>query len=279
MQKLKEVVFLNGKFITPEEAKISVLAPGFLYGWGLFETMRAYYGNIVYLDAHLKRMKQACVSLKIKFPYSLVKLKEVVKKIVKINGLNDAYLRITLSKSVSGTDTLVTAQKYQPYPRQKYKQGFRAYISNYRQNEHSFLARLKTSNYLFYQLAYAQAKNQGFDEAIILNNRGYISEGSRSNIFLIKDKALFTPALECGCLDGITRRVIMDLAKKSRIPVYSGNFTVRDLSWADEAFLTNSLLGVMPLVAVEKRLIGEGRAGKISCFFMRRYNLLLRNEA
>lgn len=276
---MKQIIFLNGKFIPQEQAKLPVLTPGFLSGWGLFETIHSYNNHIVYFTEHLKRLKRAAKLLQIKFPYTLVKLKEIIKRTVKINGLKDAYVRLTLFKSDSATDTLVMIKRYQPYPRQKYQRGFRVCISNYRQNENAFLARLKTTNYLFYQLAYAQAKKRNLDEAIILNNRGYITEGSRSNVFLVKDKSLFTPALECGCLDGITRRVIMDLAKKYCIPTYTGNFTLQDLYNSDEAFLTNSLIGVMPLVAIEKRLIAEGRAGKISCFFMRRYNLLLKNES
>lgn len=276
---MRQTIFLNGKFIPQEKARLPVLTSGFLYGWGLFETMRSLDNNIVYFKEHLKRINQSCKLMHIRFPYSFNKLKEVIKKTVKINRITDAYVRLTLWKSDTLTDTLVVARKYQPYPWQKYKRGFRACISGYRQNENSLLAQLKTTNYLFYQLAYTEAKKRGFDEAIILNNRGYLTETSRSNVFLVKDKTLFTPALECGCLDGITRRVILDLAKKHHIPVYTGNFTIQDLYNSDEAFLTNSLMGIMPLVSIEKRLIARGKPGKMSCFFLERYNLLLRNEA
>ena len=277
---MQEIIFLNGKFTSHDEAKISILTPGFLYGWGLFETMRAYNNRIVYFDAHLERLKRSARLLDIRCPYSLAKVKEIIYEAVKINGLRDAYIRLTLWKSESGADTLIIAKKYQPCSSQKYKKGFRASISPFRQNENSFLAQLKTTNYLLYRLAYAKAREKDFDETIILNHKGNIAEASRSNLFFIKDKELFTPSLECGCLNGITRRVIFDLAKKYHIKAYEGAFSILDLYACDEAFLTNSLMGIMPLVSVEERRIGRGRSRyKLTRFFIEKYKSLLRNEA
>lgn len=271
---MEEIVFLNGRFIAKDEARLSLFSPGFLCGWGLFETMRAYNNKIVYLDSHLKRIKRSCQLIKIKFPYSLSQLKEIIQRAVKINGFRDAYVRLTLCKSDSATDISVIVKKYKPYPSFKYKQGFRTCIAGLRQNENYLLARLKTTNHLFYQLAYLQAKRRGFEEAIILNNRGYICEGSRSNLFFVKDSGIFTPALECGCLDGITRKVVFDLTKKYSLKINEGNFTLPDLYSADEAFLTNSLMGIMPLAGIEKQPIPRGR---ITQFLMREYSLLLKN--
>ncbi|OGX40156.1 MAG: hypothetical protein A2984_02740 [Omnitrophica WOR_2 bacterium RIFCSPLOWO2_01_FULL_41_12] len=264
---MKEIVFLNGKFISKDEAKLSVLEPGFLYGFGLFETMRAYQKKIVYLGAHLKRLKNSCKLIALKCPYSPDKFKRMIKETVKINGFSDTYVRLTLWKSKAGTDILITAKKYQPYSPQRYIKGFSARISSLRQNENSLLGRIKSTNYLLCRLAYLEAKTKGLDEAIILNNRGYIAEGSRSNIFLVKDKALFTPSLQCGCLAGITRKVIFDLAKKYKIKICEGNFTIRDLYEADEAFFTNSLMGVMPL---------ENKCGRLTKFFIKKYFTLLK---
>lgn len=272
---MKEIVFLNGKFLSKEEAKVSISTPGFLYGWGLFETMRSYNNKIVYLEEHLIRIKDSAKLIKIKFNYSLTKLKPIIKQAVKLSGFKDVYVRLNLCKADSGTDTLVMARKYQPYPKAKYKQGFRAAISPFRQNEDSLLAQLKTMNYLSYQLSYLQAQDKNFDESIILNSRGIISEASRSNIFFIQDKQLFTPALECGCLSGITRKVIFDLAKKYHIPVNEGKFRLDDLYNSDEAFLTNSLMGVMPLASIENRIIGKGEAGRLTRFFIKKYSHFL----
>jgi len=271
---MKEIVFLNGKFLNAREARLPVLSPGFLYGWGLFETMRSYNNKIVYLDQHLKRMKASGNIIGMRLNYSMVQLKEIIWKTVKINGFKDTYVRLTLWKSASGTDILAAARKYVPGER---KQTFRACTSLLKQNEESLLARIKTTNYLLYKIAYLEAENKGFDEAIILNNRGLICEASRNNIFLIKDSQIFTPSLSCGCLDGITRKVIFDLAKRNHGKICEGNFTLRDLYAADEAFLTNSLAGVTPLISIEKYIIGKGAIGRLTKYFMNKYNQLLKN--
>jgi branched-subunit amino acid aminotransferase/4-amino-4-deoxychorismate lyase len=275
--KSKSIIFLNGKFLPEKEARISILEPAFLYGWGLFETMRAYNNKIIYLDEHLKRIKNSCKLIKLTFPYSLKRLKEIIKKSVKINGFQDSYVRLTLCKGLEDkTATLVWVRKYHPLAYKKYKTGFRVSISRFRQNEDSYLARLKTNNYLLYQLIYLEAKDKNFDEAVILNNRGYITEASRANLFFIKDKEIFTPSLECGCLRGITRKVIFDLAKRYNIKINEGRFTLKDLYGSDEAFLTNSLIGVMPFASLERKNIGKDKCQRLTKFFIAKYNSLLK---
>lgn len=275
---MKEVIFLNGRFVLSQEAKVSVLEPGFLCGWGLFETMRAYRGRIVYLGEHLKRLKNSCRLIKMECPYSVVKLKRIIEKTVKFSNFKDAYVRLTLWKSEKGTKTLIVSRRYRPYSFQKYRRGFRLTISRFRQNEDSMLAAIKTTSRLWHEISFKEAKDRSFDEALILNTKGYIAEASRGNIFLVRGNTLFTPALKCGCLEGITRKAVFALAKRQKIKVYEGNLTAADLYQADEAFLTNSLMGIMPLVALEKKLIGRGRPGRLTQFLMRGYNSLLKNE-
>ena len=275
--EMVKAAFLNGKFIPGEKARLPVLTPGFLYGWGLFESMRAYDNKIVYFDEHLRRIKKSAKLLDIKCPYAADRLKEIIYEVVKMNGFKDSYARLTLWKSKKWADVLVTVKKYQPYSFRKYKEGFRALVSSFRQNEDSLLAQLKTTNYLLYRLAYGQALEKGFDEALILNHRGYIAEGSRSNLFFARDKELFTPSLKCGCLNGITRRAVFDLAGKYKIKTFEGNFTIPDLINSDEAFLTNSLMGVMPLVSIEGHYIGgKIKRGKLSSLFIEQYTSLLK---
>jgi branched-chain amino acid aminotransferase group I len=273
---MAEVVFLNGKFLLPKEAKLSILEPGFLYGWGLFETMRSYQNRIIYFDAHLERIKSSAKFCGLQLSHSRAKLKEIIKKAVRKSGFKDAYVRLTLWKSLQPTGISVIVKKYKPYSIQRYKKGINLTVSCFTQNENSFFARIKTTSRLLYELSYAEAKKKGFAGSLILNNRGYITEGSRSNIFFVKDNAVFTPSLACGCLDGITRRVIFNLAKKSNIKVYEGNFTLEDLHQAEEIFLTNSLSGVMPVVSINRKVIGSGRCGKVTKFFIEKYNSLLR---
>ncbi len=273
---MKKIIFLNGKFAQENEAKVSILTPGFLSGFGLFETMRSYNGNIIYLNEHLSRLRESSKFLGMRFPYPPVQLKGIIKKTVLLNNIKDASVRLTLFKKDSATGTLVAVKRYEPYPPRKYARGFSVKVSTFRQDD-TFSAQIKTTNRILYELSYQEAKDAGFDEALILNNRGNITETSRSNIFFVKERALFTPALLNGCLNGITRRVIFDLAKKNNIKIYEGKFTLSDLHSADEAFLTNSLMGVMPLVSVEKKGIANAKAGKITKNFMDKYNLLFKS--
>ena len=271
------MVYLNGRFVTEDKAKISVLEPGFLFGLGLFETMRAYNSKIVYLKQHFARLRRSCRLINIRFSYFDNQLEEIIKRLVEMHGLQDAYVRLTVWTGEGKNNILVMIRKYKsPILKGRYR-GFSACVSPFRQTENSFFARLKTTNRLFYELGRQAAKDEGFNEAVILNSRGYLAEGTRGNIFFVKDKEIFTPALSCGCLDGITRKVIFDLARDSKLRVDEGNFTLRDLHEANEAFFTNSLIGVMPLTSLERRKLGPGTAGRLTKFFMRKYNALLKN--
>lgn len=267
---MKEKIFLNGKFVSLAQAKISVLSPGFLLGYGLFETMRSYQGKIVYFEQHLKRLMESSRLIGITPPYSVGKIKAIINETVKLNGSCDNYVRLTLWKSDGQTGNLVIAREYTPFPPRKYLTGFRACVSGLRQAENSFFSGIKATCRVMLELAYARAKENKFDEALILNSRGYIAETSRSNIFFVKDNELFTPSLECGCLKGVTREAVFDLAKKYGIGLNEGKFTLEDLYNAHGAFLTNSLMGIMPLTSVDKILIK--RADKLTGFFIDKYN-------
>ena len=271
------LTFLNGKFLPENEARVSVLTPGFLYGWGLFESMRAYRGRIVCLREHLKRLRDSARKIRISFNYTDRRLKGIIRELVKNNGFSDAYVRMCLWKKEAGGDLFILVKKYRPFSLRKYNKGFSACISRYRQNESCVLTPHKTANYLMFQLAYSEARENGFDEALLLNNRGVLAECSRSNIFFARGRQIFTPGLACGCLNGITRDLIIGLAKKNKISVAEGNFSLPELLSADEAFLTNSLMGVMPLAYVGKNRIGDSRRGRITKALIKEYNRLLRD--
>jgi len=276
---MEEMIFLNGKFLPRSRVGLTGTTPEFLYGWGLFETMRWYNNKIVYFDRHLQRIKDSSKLIAVNFSYPPARLRKYIEETVKINGFYDARVRLTiLNKSEKTADTLITVKKYLPFSVAKYGQGFSCSVSPLKQNQGSLLANLKTTDNILSKLSYLAAQNKGFDEAIILNNRGYLAEASRSNIFFARDNEIFTPALECGCLDGITRKVVFDIAEKQSIKIYQGNFTLRDLAAADEVFLTNSLMGIMPLRSVENHLVGKRNPRrKFTNFFMEKYNLLLKN--
>lgn len=243
-----------------------------IYELSIFETMRFHRGKIVYFQQHLKRLESSAKLIGIKFPYSLQRIKGMITRTIRINKFKDANVKLILFGAVSKTDVIILVKKYQPYPLEKYRKGFSAIISQFRQRD-IFLAQIKTTNRALYERAFNRAKAIGFDEAIILNKQGNITEGTRSNIFFVKNNALCTPALECGCLAGITRRAILDLAKNSKIKVNIGKFNLQDLYQADEAFLTNSLMGIMPLKKIERKNLGKADF-KLTRFFMQKYNHL-----
>jgi len=244
--------------------------------FGVFESMRSLNGKIICLNAHLERLKKGSAALKIKLPASVNKFKNEIERGVANSGPGDRYVRLSvwLEGGISGYAILI--KKYTPYSLSKYHKGFGAQTASWRQDENSALARVKVIERSLYERSYLKAKAGGFDEAIILNSRGYIAEGTRSNIFMVKGKELFTPAVECGCLEGITRRAVIDMAKKEGIKAFETKLTLKDLENSDEAFLTNSLMGVMPLVSINNIKINNGLAGKLTRWFVKKYNSLLK---
>ncbi len=273
---MKEIIFLNGRCIRKKEAVISACGPGAFYGCGVFETMRSYRQRVVYLKNHLLRIGSACRRMGIAQPFRPQELTRMIAQAVKLSGFRDAYVRLSIYEAERGVDTVVLVKKYTPYTVSAYRRGFRACIAGVRQNESSVLPGIKSINRLLYRIAYGQAQRDGFDEAIMLNSRGLVAEGSRTNIFLVKSKKILTPALESGCLNGITRQAVCDLAGKCGFLVKQGAIAPRDVRKADEAFLTNSLVGIMPLVSLAKSPINRGKAGSVTMALMQQYKLLLK---
>jgi branched-subunit amino acid aminotransferase/4-amino-4-deoxychorismate lyase len=245
--------------------------------YGVFESMRCFKGRIVFFDEHIKRLKCSCGKISIQFPYGPEEIRKEIAESVKVSGLKDAYVRLALFRLGEKTEESLIVKKYTPFTSKKYNQGFSADIAK-RIQDYPRLARIKSTDRQTYESAFMQAKKAGFDEALIFNRKGYACEATRSNIFLVKGSQLVTPLLECGCLDGITRKAICCIAAENNIKVSQGSFSAQEILNADEAFLTNSLMGVMPLVSVGKRLIGKGKPGKLTKFFISRYRSLLKHE-
>jgi branched-subunit amino acid aminotransferase/4-amino-4-deoxychorismate lyase len=240
-------------------------------GRGIFETMRAYRGRVVYLKEHLNRLRCSARALGLACPYSETQLSRIIRQAIKKSRIKDVRVRLVLREK----DLAIEVKEYQPPKAQKYRKGFTLAVSPFRQKDFR-LARFKTTERALYEKSLAYARKKGFDEALILNSRGNLAEASRSNIFFVKGGNLYTPALTCGCLEGVTRKAIFGVAKKQKIKLCQGNFTLQDLRAAEEAFLTNSLIGVMPVRAVEKKTIGQGRCGKVTALLRKKYLCLLK---
>lgn len=253
-------LYLNGKFLPEEEAKISVFSGGVLYGQGLFETMRADKGRVFRLEEHLTRLKKGAEVLGLKAPKDLENSKQIIQQLVKLNHLPDAYLRLMLIPDEKQGASLVFFCRDINLYRKRKKSWSCVIVQKVRQNEFSPLSKLKTLNYLPLLLARKEAESKGADEGILLNTKGEICEGSRTNIFIItEDGELNTPPIESGCLPGITRKAVIESVKKISLRVREKSLRVEDLKKADEVFLTNSLIGVMPVTKIDNRIVGKGK--------------------
>ncbi|OGN96573.1 MAG: hypothetical protein A2Z77_00995 [Chloroflexi bacterium RBG_13_51_36] len=276
---MAEIVYLNGQLVSRSEARLSPFDHGFLYGYGLFETMRAYSGHIFRLDSHLARLR--CSAESIGLAHSILttdegkqSLKAACVATLAANRLKDARIRLTVSAgegdmtpdpaTCSSPTVLITARNLVPLPPEKYEAGFKAAISFLRRNSQSPLSRLKSTCYMENVLARTAARAAGYDEAIFLDEQGYLAEGSTTNVFLVSRGELITPCFESGVLPGITRDAVLEIARTLNIKATERWVEPNELIEAQEAFLTNSILELMPLVSVEGRPIGMGKPGKLT---------------
>jgi branched-chain amino acid aminotransferase len=264
---MEQIVCLNGSLVPRSQAKISPFDLGFLYGYGLFETMRAYSGRVFRLDKHLERLSKSAKALSL--PLDAFALKRACHDTLKANKLKDARIRLTASmgESEAAPDlpkhpkptVLVTAARYVPFSVEAYRKGYKVVVSTIGRDSQSPLSRLKSINYLNNILARREAKASGADEAILLNERGFLCEGSTSNIFLVSKKTIITPGEESGCLPGITRQVVIELAQGLGISLARREVRLEELLHADEAFITNSIMELMPVSEVNGQRIGRGK--------------------
>lgn len=267
-------VFVNNEIVDQKNAE-EIFEPGFLFGWGAFEPLRVYQGHIPFLSEHVKRLNQTLVYLgiaEVKDDFS-----QKIEVLLKENNLRDAYVRITAYKKRTGTGVIVYASKFEYYPDSVYEKGFSAIISPYRRQRDNMFARLKSLSYLENRMSWLAAQNLQKDEAVILNDRGFIAGGSRSNLFVVKNGTVITPPLEDGAVEGITRKAVKDILQKLSIPVQETSFTREMLFSCDEAFLTSALLEVMPLVECEGKKTGKEK--KIVSQILLQYRNLVREKS
>ncbi|MDI6689537.1 MAG: branched-chain-amino-acid transaminase [Actinomycetota bacterium] len=285
---MEEIVYLNGRLVPKREAKISIFDHGFLYGDGLFETMRSYNGRVFRLTEHIKRLFKSAKFLRLKLGVTEEEIETAVQETIKANDLLDAYVRLTISRGEGETGpdpstcpkstVVIIARPFRSYPHELYEKGARAIIANTRQDDLSPLARVKSMNFLNNILALMEAKAAGVDQAILLNTKGFVAEGAVGNIFIFRDNTLITPPKDAGILPGITRRLVLKLAKGLQIPIRVGNFPPDALMQAQECFLTNSLMEILPIVQVADHPIGTGRPGPVTQQLILAYRELVRIE-
>src|SRR5437667_4030709 len=268
-------IYLNDRFVPKEEAKISVFDHGFLYGDGVFETLRAYRGKAFMLNEHLARLEKSAARLQIPMPVKRSRLSAFVAESLEKNQLTEAYLRITgsrgpgeigLEPALCRSPTFVViANPFEPYPESFYRDGVSVAVVQTRRNLPEALPpQVKSLNYLNNILAKMEATALGAYEALLLNQHGELTEGTTSNVFVSLGGRLLTPAQDCGILAGITRNLALQLARELKIPAEETRLTAADLAIADECFLTNTTVEVLPVTQVDGQRIGDGRPGEIT---------------
>lgn len=267
----ENIVYIDGKYYPKSEAKISVYDHGFLYGDGVFEGIRVYDGYVFKLEEHLTRLYNSAKSIALKVPLNKEELKEVILETIRRNNYKDAYVRLVVTRGYGdlGLDpvkcpkpsVIVIVDYIAPL-----YEGINAVAivaATRRTPPDALDPQIKSMNYLNNILAKMEANRAGVDEAIMLNNRGTICEGTSDNLFIVKKGVLVTPPLSDGALDGITRDTVLELARKLKIPVEERSMTVHELMSADEAFLTGTAAEIGPLVEVNGQKIGDGEPGPV----------------
>ena len=280
-------IFLNDRFVPREQATVSVFDHGFLYGDGVYETLRTYDGRIFGLRSHLVRLMRSAHSISLDCPIPEKDWPALLQEAVRRNHLKEAYIRITISRgegeigldpSLCQRPTVVVIVKPLPvYPPRLYQEGVKLAVVGVRRNLPTALSpHIKSLNFLNNILAKHEATRAGAFDGLMLNAEGHLAESTTSNLFFVRAGRLCTPSVSCGILDGITREVILLLAKEKQIPTEEGCYTPAVLRQADECFLTNTTLELMPVRAVDNYPVGSGKPGALTADLWRLFksNLL-----
>jgi branched-chain amino acid aminotransferase len=262
---VSEKVFLNDKLVDIDKAGVSVTDSGFLYGAGLFETMRSCNGVVFSLKDHLDRLFFSARALSIQ-TYDKKYITNAIYKVLKANKLADARLRLTLTNgpmSVSEEERkptlLITATKLQPYPKEYYERGVLVVLSPFRQNIAEPTYGHKTTSYFPRMISLAEAHRKRAAEALWFTVDNRLAEGCISNVFLVKDSVLYTPPIETPVLAGVARKTVCQIALKNSIKLVEKDLSISDVLEAEEIFLTNVIMQILPISSVEKHMVGEDK--------------------
>ncbi|MBK8000505.1 MAG: branched-chain-amino-acid transaminase [Verrucomicrobia bacterium] len=278
-------IYIDGKYYDEKNAKVSVFDHGLLYGDGIFEGIRAYNGRVFKLKEHIDRLFYSAKAILLEIPISHAEIMKAVVDTCRKNKLRDGYIRLLVTRGI-GTlglnpnrckrpSVIVIADKIQLYPKEMYDNGMAIVTVPTTRNLHNAVnPAIKSLNYLNNILAKIEANIAGVEEAIMLNADGYVAECTGDNIFLLKGGKMYTPPLSAGALYGITRGVVMDMAREAGIEVSEPNLTRYDVFNADECFLTGTGAELIPVTKVDGRVIGTGKPGPITKSLVKSYHAL-----
>jgi len=275
-------IWLDGKLVDQEDAKITVFDHGLLYGDGVFEGIRAYSGRVFELDAHIERLYESAKAIRLEISMSKTDLAAAVTETVAANDIADGYIRLLVTRGVGtlGLDPfvcqksciIIIADSIQLYPEELYEKGMKLIsATTVRNHPLAIPPQAKTLNYLNNIMAKIEALDSGVPEAIMYNHLGYVAEASGDNVVIVKDGVIYAPPAEAGALPGITRGIVIKLAGEENIQVVEKNLTRFDLYVADEFFLTGTAAEIIGIVEIDKRVVGEGRPGPVTNLLRKRF--------
>ena len=276
-----EKVFLNDKIINATDARVPVTDSGFLYGMGLFETLRCTNGKVFAIEDHLERLFNSAQELSINNPYEKGYITDAINQTLAANNLTDARLRLTLTNGAMfdteqpGPTLLITATDLVPYPPEFYQKGVTVVLTDYRQNAYDALTVHKTTNYFSRLLELNRAHQKKAAEALWFTTENHLAEGCVSNVFLVKDSVVYTPPIDTPVLPGIMRKTVLEVAQKGSVELIEKGLVISDLLSADEVFLTNIIMTILPVVGIEAHTVGDGKPGEITEKLMNYLNEVL----
>jgi branched-chain amino acid aminotransferase len=282
------LIYMDGRFVPKEEARLSVFDHGFLYGDGVFEGIRVYNGKVFQLQGHLDRLYDSARAIDLTVPVSMHEMAGIILEVLRKNNLKDGYVRPIVTRGVGdlGLDPrkcprasiIVIAVEWGAMYGDLYEKGLRAICVSVRRNPaESLPPNIKSLNYLNNILGKIEANYKGGDEAIFFDTNGYVSEGSGDNIFVVKNGVIFTPPT-LNNLRGVTRAVVIELARNHGISVIEQNLGYFDMYTADEVFVTGTAAEVAPIVMIDGRAIGSGRPGPVTRQLMAGFRTITETE-
>ena len=268
-------IWLNGRLVDEADAKVSVFDHGLLYGDGVFEGIRVYSRRVFELEAHLRRLYESAKAIRLDVPMQKSELTSAIERTVEANGIVDGYIRLVVTRGVGNlglnpftckdSSLFIIADKIQLYPEELYETGMKIISATTARNHPLTIPpQVKSLNYLNNILAKIEALDSNVPEAVMYNHEGYVAEATGDNVFIVRNGVICTPPVEAGALEGITRNLVIRLAKKEGLEVVEKNLTRCDLYICDEFFLTGTAAEVIGIVEIDGRTVGEGKPGPVT---------------
>jgi branched-chain amino acid aminotransferase len=281
-------IYIDGKFYSEANAKVSVFDHGLLYGDGIFEGIRFYNGRVFRLEQHLERLWNSARSICLEIPTTRQEMTEALLETIRQNHLRDGYIRLVVTRGVGNLglnpeqcknpSVIIIVATIALYHEDFYRKGLSIVtVATRRSNPASLNPAVKSLNYLNNVMARIEANLASADEALMLNDAGNVAECTADNVFIIKHGRIFTPPITAGALQGITRSVVFDIAGDFDLKVIEADFTRHDIFVADECFLTGTAAEIVPVVKADGRIIGNGKPGPITTRIVARFREMTQN--